>query len=262
MIIGNAQQQATKLASYLAQFQYEQSRGQGNSALMSMFESAFAEMNSNYNVGSGNGASGTSPDLSAAGQSMLTGLADFTATVTQTPVSSNPYLPGETDTFSFQVSQSSDIEGDQDDPFDIAVKQHQASHLSASFHKALPGASPLQLTDSIDSQNYGYYQIDDSASCDAKVAFQQGKLIKATLDHSASQSTHEREYVQGQRVQDTTEPPVAESWSKDLLKELLTRQQSTNPSDSLQVSPTLLQVNSVVDLQVDPSEVQLAGGQI
>src|SRR6202000_670504 len=54
LIIGDAQQQAAALSAYLAQFQYEQSRGQGNSSLMSMFESAFAELNSNYDVAPGN----------------------------------------------------------------------------------------------------------------------------------------------------------------------------------------------------------------
>jgi hypothetical protein len=165
MIIGDAQQQQNAISSYLQQFQNVQKRGNGSEALMSMFDGAFTALNSNYKVAtpqehSLNALLSTIP---AAGQSLITGLADFPASVVQTKKYSNLYQPGEVDSFSYQVSQATEV--DNSNPLNLSVTQRQNSHLKASFHKALPGSdSTLKLTSKIESQNYDYLQVDDSAS--------------------------------------------------------------------------------------------------
>jgi hypothetical protein len=213
MIIGDAEQQQSALSSYLQQFQREQARGDGNPTLMSMFESAFTAMNSNYNVVRPERGSA----IPAAGESLMTGLADFTASVVQTPISSNPYRPTEVDAFSYQVSQVTDVENA--DPQNLAIAQQQNSHLSASFHTAVSGTGPLYLTANADSQNYDYVQVNDSSSNEAQIGYQQGVFVEATVSHSASQSTRKREYEHGLLTQDTT-TPTEQSWSKNFLPQL------------------------------------------
>jgi len=264
MIIGDAQQQQNAISSYLQQFQNEQKRGNGNEALMSMFEGAFAALNSNYNVAtpqerSLNAMLSTIP---AAGQSLITGLADFSASVVQTKKYSNPYQPGEVDSFSYQVSQTSEV--DNSNPLNLSVTQRQNSHLTASFHKALPGPnSTLHLTKNIESQNYDYFQIDDSASSAAQVGYHKGLLVKATLTHSASQSTHKQEYVQGVKTEDTT-TPAEQSWSKDFLPLLDTAQLGSRfdtPKSVERAQLTLQAINRLVVLQMDPQAVESTAGR-
>jgi hypothetical protein len=258
MIIGDAQQQANAISSYLQQFQNEQTRGNGNPALMSMFDDAFTEMNSNYNVATPQerGVSALLSTLTGADQSVLTGLADFTASVVQTPKASNPYRPNEADTFSYQVSQTTDV--DNSNPLNLSVTQRQSSHLSASFHQAVPNSGGLHLTSSKESQTYDYVQVDDSASSEAQIGYQKGLLVKATLAHSASQSTHKQEYVQGELTQNTT-TPASQSWSKDFLTLLgdaqlgarFVSQQAVDHAQS-----TLLAINRLVVLQSNPLDVE------
>lgn len=262
MIIGSAQQQANAISSYLQQFQSEQARGNGNAALMSMFDDAFTEMNSNYNVPpQASGASALLSTISAAGQGMLTGLADFTASVVQTPKSSNPFRPNETDTFSYQVSQSTQV--DNANPLNLSITQRQNSHLTASFHKPISGTGDLNLTDSAQSQNYDFVQIDDSASSEAQIAYQKGALIKAVLAHSANQSTRTQEYEQGQLTQDTT-TPTSQSFSKDflpLLNDAHLASRFDMPEAVKNAQSTLQAINRLAVLQSDPANVEFAANQ-
>jgi hypothetical protein len=255
--IGNAQQQASAIKSYMQQFQSEAARGHANASFMSMFESAFTALNSNYNVSTpSNAASAILASLPGAAQSVLTGLADFTASVEQTPLASNPFQPSEVDTFSYQVSQTTDVE--HADTLNLSVTQRQNSQLHASFHQALPGADELHLTMSKNSQSYDYYQINDSASSEAQVAYQKGALVKATLNHSASESTRKREYVKGNLVQDTTTPD-SESWSKSFLKLLDDAQLGSLYAGSQAVAraqPTLQAINRLVVLQANVGEIE------
>jgi hypothetical protein len=263
MILGNAEQQQNAISSYLQQFQNEQARGNGNAALMSMFEGAFTAMNSNYNVTAPDSAlSALLSTMPAAGQGLMTGLADFTASVVQTPQISNPYRLDETDTFSFQASQTTEV--DNDNPLNLSMTQQQSSHLTASFHKPLAGASgPLHLTSKADSQSYDYFKVNDSASSEAQVGFEKGALVKATLSHSASQSTRKQEFVKGQLTEDTT-TPAEQSWSKDFLP-LLDSAQLGGRFDSAQsvqrAQSTLQELNRLVVLQTNPQSVASSAQQ-
>jgi hypothetical protein len=264
LIIGNAQQQQNAISSYLQQFQDEQRRGNGNEALMSMFEGAFTAMNSNYNIATPQARSLDAPlsTLPSAGQSLITGLADFSASVVQTKKSSNPYQPGEVDSFSYQVSQTTEV--DNTNPLNLSVTQRQNSHLKASFHKALPGANAkLELTSKVESQNYDYFQVDDSASSVAQIAYQKGLLAKATLAHSASQSTHKEEFVQGEKTEDTT-TPAQQSWSKNFLPLLDSAQLGSrfdSPTSVERGQSTLQAINRLVVLQMDPQAVESTAAQ-
>jgi len=248
---GSAQQQAAAIKSYLQQFNNAQQRGHGDPALVSAFDDAFTAMNSNYSVTPASGAATTAAALmSGSDRSLLSGLADFTASVVQTPKQSNPYRLDEYDAFSYQVSQSTEIS--RSGPLGVSVKQQQNSQLHASYHQAIPGSAGLFLDNTKQSQNYDFIQIDDSASSEANMAIDDGKLVNATLQQSAKQSTHTLEYVLGVIVKDTTTPESG-SWSKDFLKLL----DDANASSS--GGQTLAAVSQDSVLQADPLRLEAAG---
>jgi hypothetical protein len=212
-IWGSGAQRNQAIASYLTQFDNASARGHGNAALMTMFKDAFTQMNSDYGTSS-QSLPGTAyaPWLAQSDQAMLTGLADFTASITDTPVSSNPLLLNQTDSFSYQVSQSTNTRGDL---LNGEISQNQQSHLQASYHQSLSGG-PVHLGLSLASQTYDYVQIDDDASSTVNIETQRGNLLRASLNQSSSQSTRESEYVKGELVSDVT-TPTNTSDSKDLL---------------------------------------------
>ncbi|HEX3635673.1 MAG TPA: hypothetical protein VHV99_09325 [Paraburkholderia sp.] len=180
---------------------------------MSMFKDAFTQMNSDYGDATQQ-LPGTAyaPWLAQSDQAMLTGLADFTASITDTSGSPNPLLPNQKDTFSYQVSQSTSTKGDL---MNGAISQNQQSHLRASYHEALSGG-PVELDTSPASQNYNYIQISDDASSTVNIETERGNLLLASLNQTSSQSTRQSQYVRGMLTSDVT-TPTSTSNSKDLL---------------------------------------------
>jgi hypothetical protein len=228
-ILGSGAQQNQAIASYLAQFDHANSEGHGNSALMSMFKDAFTQMNSN-NGTSSQQLPGTAymPWLAQADHAMLTGLDDFTASITDNTVSSNPLLPDQTDSFSYQVSQSTQTEGNS---LEGSIRQTQQSLLKATYHQSLSGG-PVTLTPSLASQNYDYVQVSDAENSTVNLETDHGKLLQATLGQSSSESTEVSEYVKGVLVSDVTTPDNT-TQSKDLLsllKPLIDDQQAKQDS--------------------------------
>ncbi|MBZ5790664.1 hypothetical protein K8353_11140 [Burkholderia contaminans] len=212
---GTSSQRAASVASYLQQFDQANSRGHGNAALMSMFEDGFAQMNADYGTPSGQVLPGAAyaPALQQANQAMLTGLGDFSASIKDATTSPNPMHPGEVDSFSYQVSQTTQLTGSQRDG---QIMQRQQSHLSASYHRALSGGGEPVLTSSRLSQNYRYVQIDDSASSTVQMATKRGVLLAASLNQSSDRKTRDSMYEAGRLISDVTTPEET-SRSSDLL---------------------------------------------
>ncbi|KVN32232.1 hypothetical protein WJ63_05955 [Burkholderia pyrrocinia] len=211
---GTSSQRAASVANYLKQFDRANSAGHGDAALMSMFEDGFAQMNEDYGTPSGQVLPGTAyaPALQQANQAMLTGLGDFSASITGATTAPNPMRLGEVNSFSYQVSQATKLAGSQHDG---KIIQHQQSHLSASYHQAPSGGEPV-LTLSRSSQNYDYVQIDDSTSSTAQIATQRGVLLNATLNQSSDRKTRDSKYIAGTLISDVTTPEKT-SRSSDLL---------------------------------------------
>lgn len=226
-ILGNESQQQRALNQYLKQFDRAQSRGEGNSTLMTMFKDAFTALNSNYSdsaTSAKNSQQTLYLSLTRSDKNMLTGLADFSASVTQTPVNTNPLRLGEADSFSYQVSQTSTIVGTSDQNRNITQKQQ--SHLTASFHKPLTAGLQLNLTTDKNSQNYAFTQIDDKAESTTDIQYRQGAMVSATLDRSASTSTRVQTFIKGWLESDATTPQHS-STSTDLLGKLQADWQKT-----------------------------------
>ncbi|HEY0289484.1 MAG TPA: lactate dehydrogenase [Pseudomonas sp.] len=206
-ILGDADQQAKALQGYLKQFDAARQRGHGDAELMSLFTDTFTALNSHY-PDTINKA--TAPQtvnsirLTDVDHAMLNGLADFTASVTQSVQASNPMQPDELDAFAYQVSQTSETKGTNQ--LNRTVEQDQQSHLTASYHQALYPGSTLKLGSSSDSQNYAYYQIEDKTSSSLRMAYDKGRLIDASVSKSTSHSTRVSKYEMGRLIEDTLTP--------------------------------------------------------
>ena len=218
--LGSAEQQARALKSYMSQFDQAATRGHADGALMTMFKETFGTLHSTVGDAAQLSTAGTTPgkwQLAAQDKAMLTGLADFSASVSQTPKMDNPMRLSEQDAFNYEVGQSTSLGGRSYD--DRSIAQKQTSALSASFHMPLVAGTSLRLTGDAESQNYTYHQIDDTASSLASIAYQDGKLAKASLEQSSSQSTRVQRYEMGKLKSDLSNPSV-HSLARDLLAAL------------------------------------------
>ncbi|MBO9537026.1 hypothetical protein [Herbaspirillum sp.] len=204
-IAGSARQRQDAIASYLEQFDAAARRGHGDESLNALFKDAFAQLNSSY-PGQASKAGQVSPavGMEDADRKMLTGLADFTASVSGTTRVPNPLDHGEVDSFDYRVSQRTTLGGGSQ--ANRHIVQQQQSSLHAAYHEPLHAGAPLKLTTDKQSQNYTYRQIDDEASSTLEIAYDKGFLARALLRQSASQQTHVTKYVLGKKVSDITTP--------------------------------------------------------
>jgi hypothetical protein len=251
LIEGNQQQRTQAINQYLQQFDDANTRGHGDAALMAVFKDAFTQMNSGGPSQSGS-ATDYAPSISGAQSAILTGLDDFSASITDTSIASNPMRPSEMDTFSYQVSQQTNVQGNQ---WNGAISQQQQSHLSASYHAPLSSDSPLKLTLLPKSQNYDYMTINDDAESTTSLAYQKGQITQASLNQSASQSTDDSTYMQGKLVSSTATPSKASS-SPDLLallKPYLTSNPTSQNTDQWQ--QILSDIHSQIFLQANPASL-------
>lgn len=217
-ILGTAQQQAKALQGYLAQFDSARTRGNGDADLMTQFKDAFTALNSNGQSQAANQADLKTPSSvapNAADRGALTGLADFSASVSQTTQASNPMRKNELDAFSYSTSQTTNTKGTS--ALNRSIEQDRQTHLTASYHQSLYPGSRLALDTSKASQNYNYIQVDDKTSSSTAIAYHDGALTKASSTQTSSQSTHTQRYEMGHLIKDTVAPAVTTSHTQDLL---------------------------------------------
>lgn len=259
-ILGNSDQQAKALAAYLDQFDDARKRGEGDENLMSIFKSAFTDLNGNNSAVT---AAGAAPQrlnaitLSDVDHGMLTGLADFSASISQAQSHPNPMQPSEVDKFTYNVSQNSVTKGSSQQ--NRSVEQNQQSDLSAAFHKNLYPASALLLTSDKKTQNYYYTQVEDKASTTTKLAYDKGALVEASLTQQASQTTHTKKYVLGELESDIYTPKEI-TQSKNMLSMIEAALERDRASRQMSGKSTLLDdmkdIHSKVLLQTNPSLVK------
>jgi len=253
--LGSEAQQARAMGSYLKQFDQAAARGRADPALMAMFKDAFTGMHSHADPApdAAGFAQAGKLSLSAQDQSALTGLADFTASLSQSPGSVNPMRPAEQDSFEYQVAQSTSISGRNS--AERAISQQQNSSLKASYHTpAVPGM-PLKLDYTPESQNYSFHEINDAASSAVELGYREGRLVKAKLNQSSTQSARVLQYVLGKVVSDTL-TPAKHSLQRDLLATLAPYQSGdgarTDSQRSDQRQQSLANLGEAVLLQAYP----------
>ena len=218
--LGSKEQQARAINNYLKQFDQAALRGHGDARLMSMFKDAFSDMNRTSSRAEA-ADTGLSTEkkwtLSSEEHAVLSGLSDFSASITQTPKFSNPLKLAETDTFAYEVSQNTSVSGERRD--DRAIAQAQKASLKAQYHLSLKGDAEPKLDIDPNSQNYQYRQIDDSASSNVELGYKDGRLVRATLEQSVNQSERIRKYVLGRMTADNT-VPAQQTLVRDLMSTL------------------------------------------
>ena len=220
--LGSKAQQTKAIDGYLKQFDRAATRGHGDAGLMSMFKDAFSDLSrtAKQDDPAGQVASkqGSVPgfwQLRREDRAVLTGLADFSASITQTPQYNNPVHRDEVDSFQYEVSQ--DTRADGKSRTDRTLAQAQQSRLTARFHEPLQPGTPLAFSFAAETQNYTYHQIDDAARSNVELGYKDGKLRRATMEQSVTQSERIQQYVLGRMMSDKTIPT-----EQHLVRDLLT----------------------------------------
>lgn len=259
-ILGGTRQQAAAMDSYLAQFDAARMRGQGDEALMALFKDGFRELNSNYSSAqAGMQARRQGLSLSDTDRSVLSGLADFSASVRQGKTAANPLRPDEVDSFSYSVSQHSSVQGGSQT--DYSLFQNRNASLKASYHTALYAGLSPRLTADKNSQNYYYNRIDDRASSTTTLAYRDGRLVKATLAQSAVQSSHLVKYEAGKLVSETQIPAqLFKSWDMtDLLSAIDENRDAQDPQVLAERERTISRLNALVLPEANPAALRAKG---
>jgi hypothetical protein len=204
-LAGSAQQRQRAIASYLQQFDAATRRGHGDAALSDLFKDAFAQLHGGSTTPTRPGdqlAPALVADLND--RRMLSGLADFTASITGASVAPNPLRRDEVDGFDYQVSQHTSLSGARQ--ADRSIVQQAQARLKASYHQSLQADLPLRLGTDRQSQNYTYHQIDDQADSRLEIGYRLGYMTQARLQQSASQDSRVSKYVLGQLVSQSHTP--------------------------------------------------------
>ncbi|WDZ96655.1 hypothetical protein Herbaro_02405 [Herbaspirillum sp. WKF16] len=258
-ILGSGEQRQRAIASYLQQFDAASRRGHGDAGLNDLFKDAFSQLNGNYPVRTG--APGNDmPKVAADGtdRQMLSGLADFTASISQATESPNPLRRGETDGFDYQVSQQTSLTGRNQANRGITQEQH--SSLKAAWHEALQPDLPLKLGTDKQSQNYTYHQVDDQASSKLEIGYELGYLSKVRLSQSASQNTRVTKYVMGEKVSDVS-TPLNSAIVRDFAEQLRDGRDARTADGQYRWQQKLAQIGAMALLQPDPSALKAQGAQ-
>lgn len=207
--IGSYGQQQAALANWTSQLNSARSRGQGDRDLVELFKQSFLAVNSQY----GSNEADTSHNIITrtndnATQQQLSGLADYSATFTQTEKSTNPYRKDERDAFSYSTAQTTERQNSR------SLTQKITTQLQASYHEALDKTIPLNLTSDPLSQNYLYHQINDETTRETQLAYNDKGEIKSVR---TSTDTHDSEIVKkynAARLVDETHTPYDNHTSK------------------------------------------------
>lgn len=256
---GSAAQKDKAVSQYLARIDQAAERGRANPALVDMFKSTFSAMHASYaqQDGDGNGL-GMKPGsiplridgaaFDAEDQSLMTGLADFSASIAATTRATNPRRTQERDSFQYMLNQSTDITGSSRGS--RAVTQTQTSKLSAAYHQSLLTSAAPKFDSTSASQNYLYNTVEDSSTTEMRLAYDEGEPALATLSHQASQSLHMIK-VENNQIVDTQTTPGQQSSHKDLLPLIkeLKRQQRDQEASERERQDTLDSLHALV-LQV------------
>ncbi|MES2611678.1 MAG: hypothetical protein V4679_15630 [Pseudomonadota bacterium] len=254
-IWGSAEQKARAVQQYLSRVDKAAERGNGNQELVDLFKSSFAALHGGY--GAGDQASGLtrvrpadiSSDADAFSEedhSLLTGMADFKATLLTNRRAINPRHTNEIDIFDYKLEQSTQISGGS--AANRAITQTQTSDLSAAFHRSLRTRREPELSSDSATQNYYYTQVEDHSSTRMELAYDKDKPVRALLTQTASQFLRTTK-VEFNKVVDTLEEPLQQqSQRKDLLPmlEQLLRREEADELSSEEKQKTLREWNAMV----------------
>ena len=211
---GNAFQQQLTLSAYDKQFDKARSDGQGNKAQMDMLKSVFRALNESTAAEQSEAttSAGTVIRPGSDGASRLSGLNDFSLSLSETEQTINPYRYEEKKSFSYQASQTT--ENNRLTDGSGTVKQTTHAHLSASWYKPLDASTPLSLNMKKSSQNYYYYQLEQDSLKTTSLNFNtQGQLASVGATSQISNRETVTKYVLGEVIDSFVTPEDEEKES-------------------------------------------------
>jgi hypothetical protein len=207
---GSATQQQAALDQWTTKFDQAASRGHGDRDMLALFKDSFRALNTTEGKAgeSINTQRVKSIDANAAKSGAISGLADFSASYQQTPISGNPYKPEEEDAFALNVAQktTSQQHGDTQE-----LTQQTLFKLKASFHTALDSASAAKLTEQKSSQNYQYHLIDDEERSQTAVTQNKQGELTALYSQQLTQNETVKTYQLAQLIASVATPHSVKS---------------------------------------------------
>ncbi|NIF28509.1 hypothetical protein F3J44_19255 [Pantoea sp. Tr-811] len=253
-LLGSQSQRQAAVANYLEQFDAAQKRGNGDEKMMGLFKDAFRQLNSVDDTGT----QSARHDLPSNRMSrlLLSGLADFDASLNQTEQQINPMHREEVDHFDYSVSQSTSLKGGTSN---LTVQQDQQATLKAAWHKGLNPLTDLVLSLDSKSQNYRYHEVDDQASSSTRLAFANNRLVEATATQQASKQERVRTYQEAELLSDVTTTSDAEQSRNllDMLEDLIGQdRQARRMGIASGLEQQLQALQPLWLLQADPAQIR------
>ncbi|WP_157422116.1 hypothetical protein [Acidovorax sp. Root219] len=258
-IWGSAEQKARAVQQYLGRVDKAAERGNGNQELVDLFKSSFAALHGGYGDSDRDSdrASGLTrvrpaditsdaDAFSEEDHSLLTGMADFRASILTNRRAINPRHTNEIDIFDYKLEQSTQISGGS--AANRAITQTQTSDLSAGFHRSLRSRREPELSSDSATQNYYYTQVEDHSSTRMELAYEKDKPVRALLTQAASQFLRTTKVEFNKVVETMEEPLQQQSQHKDLLPllEQLLRREEADDLSAEEKQRTLREWNAMV----------------
>ena len=210
-IRGSAAQQKEALSDYLAQFDAANRRGHGNAKLIAQFKDAFVQLNSNYPAAD----ELTIPLLSGKDRSVLSGLADFSASMSgDFTDAAEGRVTTEEGHIEYRMAQSTTISG-RDKYSGLAVTQTQRASLKSDFVKSRNGAELDTSTG-----NYDRYSIRDESSTTTSFSYAKDQLKSASIQRLVDQLESYAKLVDFKVVEER-QTPRHEATRQDISARLL-----------------------------------------
>ncbi|MGP3590472.1 hypothetical protein [Vagococcus sp. WN89Y] len=176
--------------------------GHGDLGQMAAMKSVFRALNSTVSAQS---ASPTEVATIRSGASRLSGLNDFSLSLTQADKSLNPARSDEKQSFAYQASQNTQEIARNDGS--KSIRQTNRSHLSASWYTALDPATPLSLSTTKSSQNYYYHMLENDEESTTTLNYNsQGALASVGQHEKVDNRETVKKYVLGELVDETITP--------------------------------------------------------
>lgn len=252
-LLGKSAQRQAAISNYLSQFDAAQGRGKGDENLVSLLKDAFVQLNSADDIA--RPATGRIPLLAAKDTALLSGLADFSASISQTSQQPNSLRPTELDRFDYKVSQSTTISGAS--PANRSVQQDQQASLTAAHHTSLN--PQMSMLEAMATQNYRYHEISDQSSSSTRLRYDKNSLVEASVSQQASRNERVRSYAEGVLESDVSTPAsVSESRNLlGLLTDLFERERISQRDRGVSILEAQLQSQrSQWQLQSDPALIR------
>lgn len=199
---GSYAQQQLALKAWDNKFDKALTDGHGDLGQMAAMKSVFRALNSTVSAQSASPTGGAEIRL---GASRLSGLNDFSLSLTQADKSLNPARSDEKQSFAYQASQNTQEIARNDGS--KSIKQTNRSHLSASWYTALDPATPLSLNNTKSSQNYYYHMLEQNEESTTSLNYtSQGNLASVGQHEKVDNRETVKKYVLGELVDETVTP--------------------------------------------------------